>query len=68
MTVRVIPPHGAPAAVIQDIRAVAFRHPGDHALRLQVGEHGITYGERVDVCKELVVELEDLDLTVEITA
>jgi hypothetical protein len=66
--VRVRAAHGAQAEMLPAIRAVALRHPGEHKLQLRVGERVLTYGDRVDVSRELVADLETLDLTVEIVA
>jgi hypothetical protein len=62
------PPRGAHYTLLADARRVAIAHPGEHDLRVRAGGHAVTIGERVDVCRELVAALEDLDFTVGIEA
>lgn len=68
MIVECAPRPGAPATALLEVKAIALRFPGEHDLVVRVGERRLHFAERVDVCAELVADLEDLDFTVGVSA
>jgi hypothetical protein len=55
------PPAGLPATVMQDVHALAERHPGDRKLRIAVqsrtGRRVLTLGATVEASQELLAAL-----------